>query len=81
MRSPLAEQLRIGALETRVYEGRGKFRTLGWFPPPSGERSGCDRLPGCDAEPEQRISHPALDNRSGISTNTDAAAKTSSDGV
>jgi hypothetical protein len=47
----------------------------GWFPPPSGERSGCDPLPGCDAEPEQRISHPALSNRSGISKTADAGGQ------
>ena len=47
----------------------------GWFPPPSGERRGCDRLPGCDAEPEQRICHPALSKRSGISKNADAGGQ------
>ncbi len=47
----------------------------GWFPPPSGERHGCDRLPGCDAESEQRISHPPLSNRSGVSRDADAGGQ------
>ena len=47
----------------------------GWFPLPSGERHGCDRLPGYDAEPEQRISHSALSTRSGISNDADAGGQ------
>ncbi|MCG6955256.1 MAG: IS110 family transposase [Gemmatimonadetes bacterium] len=38
-------------------------------------RSGCDRLPDCDAELEQRICHLALSKRSGISSDADAGGQ------
>ncbi len=47
----------------------------GWFPPPSGERHGCDRLPGYDAELEERTPHLALSKRAGTSTNADAGGQ------
>ena len=70
------ESPRIGyaPLESRTKRWATESQIEGWFPPPGGERHGCEGLPDCDTEPPSAPLCP-LCHRSGNPNHTDAGGQ------